>query len=123
MKVIQKFLIPGVEYADKADPATKAIVGVFSKFKEGRGDSLKEHIIDDLLIGQGNGVNLVGESKDIMEIDCGQKLGFSGLKPLCFGEGLAFWAVPITAGVISVVLKSAPVTLLKVAPKLAGAAN
>jgi hypothetical protein len=44
-----------------------------------------------------------------------QKLGLAILEPLSPGEGLAFWAVAIRAGVIRVALMAAMVTLFQMA--------
>src|ERR1035441_10147727 len=62
------------------------------------GDDAEEHVVDDLLIVEGDGGDLFGESEDHVEVFGGQPLGGALLDPLGAGGTLAFGAMAVSAG-------------------------
>jgi hypothetical protein len=68
--------------------------------------------VQEILVSQHKGVELIRNGKYYMEVLNGEKLSFAFQYPLFFFERLAFWAMPIPAGVIRDTYSPTPVTLL-----------
>jgi hypothetical protein len=73
-------------------------LGVAGNGKQRFGDDAEEHVVDDLLVVESDGGDLLGERKDQVEIFGRQQLGGALLDPLGTGGTLTFGAVPVAAG-------------------------
>jgi hypothetical protein len=105
-----------MEHGEKADFDTQ-VFGISGDSPQSLRGSPEQNAVEFSLVLIGNCCNLVRYREHKVEVLGVQKLGFSILEPLSPGERLAFWAVPIRAGVIGVALMAAVVTLLQVATK------
>jgi len=90
---------PGVEDAGPADACPK-MLGICGQGKEGFVRGLKQSGVAPSLIGSGEGVKVVGQGKDGMEVGHRKKLPRPSFDPLLLVEVLALGAVPIAAGVV-----------------------
>jgi hypothetical protein len=59
MRVMFEFLIPGVEHAKEADLGAE-MLGIASDFEEGFGTGLQQEMVQDFLVLQGEGRQLMG---------------------------------------------------------------
>jgi hypothetical protein len=84
---------------------------------KGLGDGLKQNRKDRLPVTEGNRIQLMRQSKDIVEIRHGQKLGLSVFDPPCLCQALALRAMPVAAGVVCMLLEAARVALLYMTAK------
>ena len=109
MKMIFERLIPGMKHS--GNPQSSAQTSL-AKLKERFADGFEQKSQQNLFVGENQTIKFVGQGEDQMEISHRQKLRGLPLQPLGFGQGLAFGAVAVTAGVISRVLKTASVALL-----------
>jgi hypothetical protein len=98
MRMMLKILAPGVEHAQKTDFRTE-MLGVGGYFQQSRGAGTEQEIVDDLLVLQSQPGKLVGERENDMHVaDREQFLAALG-QPFVAGIRLAFWAMPVTAGI------------------------
>src|SRR5215831_5104293 len=93
-----QFLIPGVEDAEKADLSAEAL-GVGGYFDQSLGTAAEQQSIEESLVLQSQGRQLVGESEDHMGVASGQQFGAACVEPLVARLTLAFRAVPVSTGV------------------------
>jgi hypothetical protein len=103
-----------VEDGEKADLSTQ-VLGISGDGEQGLRSGSKQYAVELPLILIGNCCNLFWYSEYHVEVLGVQELGLAILEPLSPGEGLAFWAVAIRAGVIRVALMAAMVTLFQMA--------
>jgi hypothetical protein len=82
---------------------------------------LKQEVEEELFVSEHEGIELMGQGEDQVKGPYGKELSLLLLQPPCFGDGLAFWAVTVEAGVIGGVLKATAVTLLEMTPQPRGA--
>ena len=120
MKMIFERLIPGMKHSGNAHRCAEAPL---AKLKEGLTDGFKEKREQNPFVGEDQAVENVRQGKDHMEIAHRQKLRGLLLKPLGLGQGLAFGAVAVTAGVIGRVLKATRVALLEMTSQFLAAAG
>ena len=83
MEMVQEDLAPGVEDGNEAQGAAEAIFGVFAEQKQGFRCCFEQDIEDLFLIAQGNGVYLMGQGKDIVEIGHREQFSLASFKPPC----------------------------------------
>jgi hypothetical protein len=112
--MMEQVLTPGVEHGEKANLRTQ-MLGISGDGEQGLRRGLEQDAIQLSLVVIGDGGNLFWYGEDHVEVLGVQKLGLAILEPLSPGEGLAFWAMAIPAGVICVALMAAVVTLLQMA--------
>ena len=99
------------------------MAGIAGEGGEGVGGGMEEEGVDRPRVPLGEGVEGVGQGEDEMEVLDGQQLGAPGLDPTLFGEGLAFGAVAVTAGVVAELHGAAGVTEFPMAAEGGGAAG
>jgi hypothetical protein len=80
----------------------------------------EQNVVDDVLILKGNGCDWLWHSEDHMEILGVEKLGSTIIQPLGASQRLTFWAVAITARIITDALVVTAITVLDVAAKRGG---
>ena len=90
-------LPPTMEHGEEPGFHPQAL-GVAGNGEQGLGDSAEEHVVDDLLVIEGDGGDLFGQSEDHVEVFGGQQLGGPLLDPLGAGGALAFGAVAVPTG-------------------------
>jgi sterol desaturase/sphingolipid hydroxylase (fatty acid hydroxylase superfamily) len=103
-----------MEHGEKSDLSAK-VLGISSDGEQGLRSGPEQDAIKLSLVLIGNGCNLFWHGEDHVEVLGSQKLGLAILEPLSPGQRLAFWTVAIGAGVVSVALMAAVVTLLQMA--------
>jgi hypothetical protein len=64
------------------------------------------------LIHNNQGIKFRGDGKDYVEVLDGQEVFIAGFYPPFFLQGLAFWAVPVPAGVVGYLDMTATVALV-----------
>jgi len=84
---------------------------------------VEEDVINYLLVLVGDGSNLVGHSEDDMEVRAVKQFSQAMLDPLCPGQRLAFWAVPIPARVEAVAFVIALIAALEMTAEDGSAAH
>ena len=62
----------------------------------------KEDGIENFLVLECHGGDFFRNGKDDVIIRSGKQLSHARVEPLCFGKGLAFWAMAISAAVIGI---------------------
>ena len=119
-----ELLVPGVKQSDETDLASESIVRIFPEGLQRLAGGTEKKVIDGFLIVHhlGDGVQLVWEGENHVEIGHGQQLGPASLHPAGAGHGLALGAVAVAAGVVVDALESAPIALLDMAAHLGCAA-
>ena len=70
---------------------------------------LEQEVVDELLVGSGEGMESVRDRGDDMEVGHGKQLPCPIMKPLRPSDGLALGAMAVTAGIKDVLLGSAAV--------------
>jgi len=99
VRVQFELLIPGVEHVEEANLSAE-MLGVPCNLKECVGTGLQQEIVENPFVVQGERRQFMGESKDNMDVACGQQLLATGFEPTVAGVGLTFRTVPIPAAVI-----------------------
>jgi hypothetical protein len=122
MRMVHQILAPGVQDADKPDRSSK-MFRICSKFCQGFRNSFEQKTVEDFLIPEHKGIELIGESEDHVEVRDGKQIFFPGLYPLLFFKKLALGAVPVSAGVVRDNLVAAVLALINMAALLRGAAG
>lgn len=94
MKMRLELLIPGVKDGYKAQFPSKLVT---PKLKQGPGNGLEEDIAHHGFVVEDEGVELMGQGEDDMEIGNREDLLFSGLKPTLSWYVLTLGTVPVAA--------------------------
>lgn len=97
--MIVEVLAPGVQHGDEADLGTQ-MLGIGGNPAQCLCGGTKQDRVDLLLVLKGNRDDLLRKGEDDMEIADWQKVCLSGGKPITPGLALAFWAVPVAAGIV-----------------------
>jgi len=92
-------LVPAVEHAEEADLGTE-MPWIAGDFKQGLSARVKEQVIDESLVLQGERGQFARQSEDRVDVASGQKLPFARLEPAPARVALAARAVPVSAGVV-----------------------
>jgi hypothetical protein len=116
MGVVQKSLSPCVEHREESDLRTQ-MLGIGCNGAQCLAGSPEQNVVDDVLILKGNGCDWLRHSEDHMEILGVEELGSTIIQPLSASQRLAFWAVAITARIITDALVVTAITVLDVATK------
>src|SRR5271169_2431731 len=119
MGVVEKSLSPCVEHREESDLRAQML-----RIGRNRAQCLagrsEQNIVDDVLILKGNRCDGLRHSEDHMEILGVEKLRSTIIQPLGASQRLTFWAVPISARVITDALVVTPITVLDVSTKRRG---
>src|SRR5437763_11561031 len=87
------------------------------------GGGAEQNAVNHFLVLVSDRGNLFRHRKDHVEVLGVEKFGAAILQPFGAGERLAFWAVAIGAGVVSVALMAALVALLEMTTEHGGPAH
>ena len=90
--------------------------------EQGLSDGVEEDFQEEAFVGKDEGIEIVRESEDNMEIADGQDFRLASLEPASRVEALALGAMPIAAGVVGWPFEGAAVASLKVAAESGSAA-
>jgi hypothetical protein len=112
--VMEQVRAPSMEHGEKSNLSAK-VLGISSDGEQGLRRGSEQDAIELSLVLIGNGCNLFWYGEDHVEVLGLQKLGLAIREPLSPSERLAFGTVAIGAGVVSVALMAALVTLLQMA--------
>jgi hypothetical protein len=116
MGMKQQVLGPGMEYGREAHLGAESSVAS-AKGKQGIGGCLEQQVVEAFFVLEHQGVELVWEGEDHMEVMGRQQSLGAILEPSCLLEALAFGTVTVTAGVIrDAGISTAPVTELQMSP-------
>ena len=96
MRVQLEILTPCVQHAKKADLGSKMFI-IGGNLKQGRRTAMKQEIVDNLLVVEGQPAQLMGDGEDHMDIFDWQKFCPASIKPSFASVYLAFRAMPRTA--------------------------
>jgi len=99
MRVEFELLIPGVEHAQEADLGAQ-MLGIASDFEERFRTGLKQEMVQDLLVLQGERCQFMRQGEDNMDVAGGEKLLTTRLQPTVAGVGLTLRAVPVAAAAV-----------------------
>ena len=102
MEMINQDLALGVENGENAGFACQLPLWIGSKSKQGLLDSCKQTGKQFSAIGKNKRVQRMGQGEDQVEVTTGQQLLASFIQSFFLGHGLAFRAVSVTTGVITV---------------------
>ena len=92
-------LIPAVEHAEEADLGTE-MPWIAGDFKQGLSAGVKEQVVDEPLVLQGERGQFPRQSEHGMDIASGQQFPFARLEPAQARVALASWAMPVSARVV-----------------------
>ena len=115
-------LPPTVQDAEKADLCSEVLRVCCNLLQGFRGRS-EQQTVHLTLVLEGQGSQRLWQSKHDMEILALQEFALTLFQLLGSGQGLAFGAMPVGAGVIGVAFVSALVTALQMAAEGRGAAQ
>ena len=90
---------PGVKHGGEPDAGAE-VSGVGRDGNQGLGGGFEQQIIDDRPVLIGDVGDRPRQGEDDMEIGHRQQLGLAVGEPLLGSGSLAFWAMPIAAGVV-----------------------
>lgn len=119
MGVVEKSLSPCVEYREESDLGPQ-MLGIGRNRAQCLAGCPEQNVVDDDLILKRNGCDWLRHSEDHMEILGVEKLGSTIIQPLGASQRLTFWAVAITARIITDALVVTAITVLDVAAKRRG---
>ena len=119
MEVGSESLVPGVQCGDEAQLSPES---VFTEGQQRPGCSPKQNREHHLFMTQDDGVELVGQGKDHVEVFYGEDLRSSFLKPAFPRHVLTCGAMPVAAGMVQNADGTAMVTPIDMASKIRGAA-
>ncbi len=97
VEVIEELLIPGMQDRDEAELTLHAPLWVSGEGLEGVADGGEQEVEQGVLVAEDQGVQLMGESEDDMEVADGDEFVGAVLKPEFLGESLTLWAVTVSA--------------------------
>src|SRR6516164_9286670 len=100
MRVVGHGRAPGVEHREESDLCAQ-MLRISRDGAQCLAGSPEQDIVDDLLVLQGNGGDGLRYGEDHMKILGVEKLGSTVFQPLGASQRLAFWAVAITAAVVT----------------------
>ena len=96
MRVLLEVLPPGMEHAEKPNVRSQ-VLGIASKFEQRSGAAAEEQIIEQPLVLEDEGGELVRQGEDDVEVRYGQQLSRTRGQPLGARVALALGAVSATA--------------------------
>jgi hypothetical protein len=116
MWMVKKGLAPGVEHREESYLRTQ-MLGVSPNGAQRLGGGPEQNVVDDLLVLQGDGGDRLRYGEDHVKILGVEKLGSTVFQPLSASQRLAFWAVAITAAVVTDALVVTAIAVLDMATK------
>ena len=99
MRMKLQALIPAVEHAEETDLGTE-MPWIASDFKQGLSAGMKEQVVDEPLVLQGERSQFPRQSEDGVDVAGGQQFPFARLEPAPARVALASWAMPVSARVV-----------------------
>ena len=99
------------------------VLGVATEGLEGLGGGMEQDLVEHRGVALRQGVELVRQGEDYMEVRDGEEVRFPCLDPAQAGDGLAKGAVPVVATVVQRDCGPAAVALMDVPPEQGGAAG
>ena len=99
MRMKLQSLIPTMEHAEETDLGSK-MSRIASNLKQGLGAGMKEQVVDEPFVLQGERGQFARQREDGMDIAGGHKLPFARLEPAHARVALAPWAMPVSARVV-----------------------
>src|ERR1700682_4121714 len=118
VRVLEKSLSPCVEHREESDLRPQ-MLGIGRNGAQCLAGRPEQNVVDDVLILKGNGCDWLRHSEDHMEILGVEKLGSTIIQPLGASQRLTFWAVAISARIITDALVVTAITVLDVAASAA----
>jgi hypothetical protein len=91
--------VPGVEHAEKSNLGSQ-VAGIASDLKQGFSAGMKQEVIDQSLVLQGQRREFPRQRENDLDVTGGQEFLFTGFEPADAGVALTFWAMPISARVV-----------------------
>src|SRR6202047_2357199 len=91
---------PGVKHREESDLRAQ-MLGISRNGAQCLAGRPEQNVVDDVLILKGNGCDWLRDSEDHMEILGVEKLGSTIIQPFGASQRLAFWAVAISARIIT----------------------
>ena len=91
-----ELLRPGVKHAEESDFGTET-VGIGGYGLQCLGAGVKQQIVEEFFVLQGQGGEFSGHGEDHMNVGRGQKFLAACFQPPLPGMALALWAMPIAA--------------------------
>ena len=119
--MMEKILAPSVEHREKPDLCTQ-VLGVGRDGAQRLADRPEQNVVDAVLVLKCNDRNRLRDGEDHMEVLSVEKFGSTILQPLSASQRLAFWAVAITARIVTDALVVTTIAVLDVATKCRGSA-
>lgn len=95
---MQEVLSPGMQYAEQADVGSR-MLGVAGHLKQRRGTGAEEQVVEQPLVLQHQGRQLMGQNENDVKVWHGQQLGGTRSQPSGPCVALAFGTVPVAARV------------------------
>ncbi len=92
-------LIPAMQHAEEADLGTE-MPWITSDFKQGLSARVKEQVVDEPLVLQGERSQFARQGENGMDVACGQQFSLARLKPAQARVALTSWAMPISTRVV-----------------------
>ena len=99
MRMKLQALIPAVEHAEETDLGTE-MPWIASDLKQGLSTGVKEQVVDEPLVLQGERGQFPGQSEHSMDVGSGQQFPLARLEPASTRVTLASWAMPVSARVV-----------------------
>src|ERR1017187_7100607 len=99
MRMKLQALIPAVEHAEETDLGTE-VPWIASNFKQGLSAGMKEQVVDEPFVLQGERSQFARQGEDGMDIASGQQFPFARLEPAPARVALASWAMPVSTRVV-----------------------
>ena len=99
MRMKLQALIPAMEHAEEADLGSE-MPRIAGDFKQGLSAGVKEQVVDEPLVLQGEWGQFARQSEDGMDIASGQQFPLARLEPASARVALASWAMPVSARVV-----------------------
>jgi hypothetical protein len=97
MEVVDERLRPGMQDADEPQLSFKSPLVILCKGLQGLIDSGKQDIQGGIFVGQYNGVQLMWQGENQVEVTAGQQFCFAVIEPFFLCQRLAFRAMAVTA--------------------------
>ena len=96
MRMKLQALIPAMQHAEEADLGTE-MPWIASDFKQGLCAGMKEQVVDEPFVLQGERGQFPRQREDGMYVAGGQQFPFARLEPAQARVALASWAMPVSA--------------------------
>ena len=122
MGMVAEGLAPAVQHRDEADPGAE-MLGIGGDDAQRLGGCPEQDAVDDLLVLEGYGRNLGRQREDHVEIGHRQQVARARGQPVARDRALAFWAMPVAAGIVGDTHRAAGPAALDMAAERGGPAQ